>query len=88
MQTVENQTADGITVAMDGKFFLNCHFTRCLLFFAGGDCEWRDTYFTNCRIELIGPAARAVSVLHSFGFAKDFGGGEPSAPVSSKPSIN
>jgi hypothetical protein len=77
MQTVENQTAEGITIAMDDKYFLNCQFTRCVLVYSGGDCEWIDTSFPDCELKLIGPALRALGVLQSFGFANDFGSGSP-----------
>jgi hypothetical protein len=74
MQTIEGQTAEGITIAMDNKFFLNCRFTRCKLIFSGEQCEWLETAFIDCYVQMIGPALIAVNLLHSFGFAKDFGG--------------
>lgn len=85
MTTVENQTAEGITIAMDDKYFLNCRFTRCNLVFSGGDCEWMESAFIDCEVTMIGPARRIVNILHSFGFAKDFGGDYSPGPASSMP---
>lgn len=88
MQTIEGQTAEGITIAMDDKSFLNCRYTRCTLIFSGGDCEWTaDTLFIDCYLKMIGPALRVVNVLHCFSFAKDFGATGPPAPASTTPLV-
>ncbi len=76
MQTIQDQNAEGIAIAMDDKFFLRCHYTNCVLIFGGGECEWLESSFTNCRIATIGPAKRFIKLLQSFGFAKDLKGDE------------
>jgi hypothetical protein len=86
MQTVEGQRAEGITIAMDDKYFLSCHYTRCVLVFSGADSEWRDTSFTECQIHLMGPALRIINMLHFFGLAGDVGSSSQSNPPSITPS--
>ena len=83
MTIVEDEHESGTTIAMDGKLFVNCTFTGCKLIYAGGDCEWRNTIFPNCQIELAGPALRTLNMLRSFQLVpKEFSAPSP-PPVSS-----
>jgi hypothetical protein len=71
MTPVENARFSEATIAMDGKYFMNCTFTKCILVFTGEDCEWMNTSFAECSFRFMGPALRILNVLHSFGLAKD-----------------
>ena len=68
MDTIENQTARGITIYMDGKRFICCSFTECILVYGGSDCVWVDSMFANCTIRLDGPADRTATFLRGFGW--------------------
>jgi len=67
MQVIENKTDTGITVTVDDKHFVNCHFTNCKLLYSGGDYAWTDTKFENCQVTLTGAAQRTANLLGSLG---------------------
>jgi hypothetical protein len=70
MQTIENQKDTGITITLDEKHFVNCHFTNCKLIYSGGDYAWTDTKFESCQVTLAGAAQRTANLLGNFGMMK------------------
>jgi len=68
MEKIEKLEQNGGVIMLDGNYFVGCRFTNCKLLFAGGDCGWHETTFTNCQIEWNGPAARAINILLAFGY--------------------
>lgn len=51
MEKIEKLEQNGGVIMLDGNYFVGCRFTNCKLLFAGGDCGWHETTFTNCQIE-------------------------------------
>jgi hypothetical protein len=80
MQTIENEIASGLTVTLDEKHFINCHFTNCRLVYTGGDYAWTDTTFEGCQVALAGAAQRTANLLGTFG-ALSLGGPQPASTL-------
>ena len=66
MVNVENVNENGTVVFMDGKFFINCRYTKCTLVFTGGDFGWIDSKFDQCNVRFEGPANRAIKFAQAF----------------------
>ncbi len=47
--------------------FYRCRLKNCDLFYSGGDYEWTDTHFDNCRVHWRGPAKSTFGMLKGFG---------------------
>jgi len=58
-------------------FFVNCSLTDCDLFYSGGNFEWVNSQFQNCRWHWRGAALNAVQLLTGLGALK-----APQMPVS------
>jgi hypothetical protein len=67
MQTFKNQKFDGRSFDMDETVFYGCKLTDCDLYFSGGDVEWVDTHFENCRWHWRGGAKNTFGLLHVLG---------------------
>lgn len=70
METMRDQKFAGRTFFVDEVVFINCQLRDCDLYFAGGDFEWTNTHFDNCRFHWRGPAASTVRLLQSIGLLK------------------
>jgi hypothetical protein len=81
MQPIQNENVSGAVVVLDGKYFMNCTFTDCMLVYCGGDYGWINTMFENCRFTFDGAAARTFNLCKNFGMLK----GEPGDPLAQPP---
>jgi hypothetical protein len=88
MQIIENKHDIRITIAVDDKHFVNCHFTDCTLIYAGGDFGWTDTRFDRCNLQFAGAAGKTLAFLQQFGIKElpqgstTLKGQEPQGPSS------
>jgi hypothetical protein len=57
--------------------FIECHLKECDLFFSGGDTEWVNTKFENCRFHWRGPAKSTFALLQVMGILPQ----QPPAPT-------
>jgi hypothetical protein len=68
MDRVENERVANSVVSLDDKIFRNCYFRNCELIYGGGNVDWADCTFTQCRITLVECAARTSNFLKAWGF--------------------
>lgn len=87
MQAIRNQTIENQSFVLEDYFFENCVLRNCDLFFSGGDFEWANTTFDNCRFHWRGPAKSTWMLMRFFGLMKEQA---PSSnlPKSSSQSVN
>jgi len=65
------QTFEGRVVLLDGREFIRCTFTRCLLRYRGGSVRiGSGTRAIDCQPEFSGSAKRTVELLNLFGLLK------------------
>jgi hypothetical protein len=76
MELVKDQVVTGATIFVDGKYFLHCVYTDCMLIYCGGDVAWSNTVFNACRCEFHGLALRATEFLQMIGLLE----GQPQVP--------
>jgi hypothetical protein len=67
MQTHRNQTFQGKSIILDEVVFIDCKLIDCDLYYSGGDHEWMNTTFENCRFHWRGPAKNTVTLLQMVG---------------------
>jgi hypothetical protein len=78
----EGKTFERVAFVVEESFFVNCVLKECDLFFAGGDSEWINTSFQNCRWHWRGPAVKTIQMLTQLGILKQ-SPPPPSFPASS-----
>jgi len=69
---------------LDDCYFVNCVLTDCDLFYSGGDVDWVNSTFADCRFHWRGSAAKTVQLLTVLGMLKAQSMPPPSAASSSK----
>ncbi len=69
---------------MEDCYFVNCVLTDCELFYSGGEVEWANTTFENCRWHWRGPAGYTVRLLQQQGMMKAPPTAQPTPASSSK----
>lgn len=67
METYRNQTFQGKTFILDEVTFLECKLSDCDLYYSGGDFEWVNSHFENCRFHWRGAAKNTVALLQGMG---------------------
>jgi len=70
MNRYEGKTLNKATFVMEECFFINCVLTDCDVFYSGGDVEWVNTRFDNCRWHFRKEALRTVQTLTQLGMLK------------------
>jgi len=70
MTKYENKQLSKAVFVMEDCFFLNCALNDCDLFYSGGDVEWVNARFENCRWHFRGQALRTVQVMMQIGMLK------------------
>lgn len=63
MQIISGLTIKNTTVVLDGKHFVDCTFTSCVLEYSGQKVIIETTSFNACRFLFIGEAGRTVDLL-------------------------
>ena len=81
MQTIRGQSFTGSTFILDDVVFLDCKLKDCDLYYSGGDHEWVNTSFENCRFHWRGPAKTTVALLSVLGLLAT-PKGPPAVPTS------
>jgi hypothetical protein len=67
METYRRQNFQGKSFILDETVFVECKLTDCDLFYSGGDHEWVNTSFENCRFHWRGPAKNTFALFQSLG---------------------
>jgi hypothetical protein len=70
MTKYEGQKLTNAAFVVEECFFVNCVLTDCDLFYSGGDAEWANTSFPNCRWHWQGPAGRTLNLMRLLGILK------------------
>lgn len=70
MTKYEGKTLNKATFVVEDSFFLNCELHDCDLFYSGGDFEWVNVKFENCRWHFRGPALKTVQMQQMIGMLK------------------
>lgn len=52
---------------LDECVFIDCTFKNCDFFYSGGDHEWANAKFDNCRFHWRGPAKNTFALLQALG---------------------
>jgi len=66
----EGKTYTKQTFVIEESFFLNCVLRDCDLFYSGGDSEWLNVQFENCRWHFRGQALKTMQVMQMIGMLK------------------
>lgn len=66
MQIISGLTIENTTVVLDGKHFVDCTITDCVLEYSGQKVVIETTNFNACRFLFIGEAGRTVDLLRLF----------------------
>ena len=85
MNKYEGKTLVKATFVVEESFFLNCVLRDCDLFYSGGDSEWINVQFDNCRWHFRGPALKTIQTMQQIGMLKPAQIPVPSPVSSSKP---
>ena len=86
MTKYENQKLEKQALVSEDCYFINCSLEDCDLFFSGGDVEWVNTRFENCRWHWRGPAAKMFQLLNMLGMLKTQA--TPQQPATSSKMMN
>jgi len=70
MKKYEKSKLSGGTFVVEDCFFVDCVLTDCDLFYSGGDFEWANTTFDNCRFHWRGPALKTLQIQQLIGMLK------------------
>jgi len=71
MTRYDNQQFKSKTFVVEECYFINCTLSECDLFFSGGDSEWINTTFHNCRWHWRGPAGATIRLAQLLGMLKE-----------------
>ena len=67
MDTFRNLTLESETVALDGKHFIDCIFSNCILEYSGGSVILEQTHLRGCHYVFFGQAQMTVRLLQNIG---------------------
>lgn len=67
MQTLKGQKFDGRSFDLDDTVFFDCQLNDCDFYYTGGDFEWVNTTFQNCRFHWRGSAKNTLALLQAIG---------------------
>jgi hypothetical protein len=70
VETYKNQNFQGKSFILDEVTFLECKLSDCDLYYSGGDFEWVNSHFENCRFHWRGPAKNTLALLQVMGALK------------------
>ena len=66
---------------MDDCFFIDCILRDCDVYYSGGDAQWQNVQFDNCRWHFRGPALRTIQLAQLLGLMQP-PQGSPRVPAS------
>lgn len=67
MQVYQGKTLNNQSFVLEDVVFIECQLTNCDLFFSGGDTEWVNCKFDNCRFHWRGAAKSTIALLQNIG---------------------
>ncbi len=67
LQVVRGQSLRSETVVMDGKHFIDCHLSNCVLEYSGQATVLESTQLSGCSFRFKGEAALTLNFLECFG---------------------
>jgi hypothetical protein len=70
METYKNQTVQGKSLVMEEVVFLKCKVIDCDLYYSGGDFEWAEAQFENCRWHMRGCAQKTLVLAQLIGIMR------------------
>jgi hypothetical protein len=82
MQSFKGQHFDGRVFDLDETVFFGCKLTNCDLYYSGGDFEWTETSFENCRWHWRGAAKNALILAQLIGMIPQQAPAPPAIPTS------
>lgn len=85
METYRNQNFEGKNFILEDVVFLKCKLTDCDLYYSGGDFEWVETQFGNCRFHWRGAAKNTLALAQAIGMLKSQTLPPTVVPTSQKP---
>jgi hypothetical protein len=77
IKVYEDKTLNDQSFVLDDVVFIRCRLKNCDLFYSGGDSEWANTAFENCRFHWRGAAKNTFALLQSMGILPQ----QPPAPA-------
>ena len=67
IRVYEDKNFSDPSFVLDEVVFLRCRLKNCDLFYSGGDTEWAETNFENCRFHWRGSAKNTFALLQVTG---------------------
>jgi hypothetical protein len=67
METHRNQNFQGKSFVVEEVAFINCRLTDCDLYYSGGDFDWMNSNFDNCRFHWRGAAKNTLALFQAMG---------------------
>jgi hypothetical protein len=67
METHRNQNFQGKSFVVEEVAFINCKLTDCDLYYSGGDFDWMNSNFDNCRFHWRGAAKNTLALFQAMG---------------------
>lgn len=67
MQTYKDENFQGRSFTLEEVTFIKCTLADCDLYYNGGDFEWIETRFDNCRFHWRGPAKNTLAMAQVLG---------------------
>ena len=77
MQVYQRKVFNNQSFILEEVVFIECELKDCDLFFSGGDTEWVNTKFDNCRFHWRGAAKSTFALLQNMGILPQ----QPPAPT-------
>ena len=84
IEVFQDKTLTDQSFILDEVVFIRCSLKNCDLFFSGGDTEWVNTNFENCRFHWRGAAKSTFALLQNMGLIPQQPAA-PAPPTSTKP---
>jgi hypothetical protein len=70
METYRSQNLQGKSLILEEVAFVKCKLIDCDLYYSGGDFDWTETQFENCRFHWRGAAKNMFALAQIMGMVK------------------